>query len=334
VSLEKGVLFAVVLAALVLFVWERWRHDLVAVGARLLAFAAGLLVRRGTLRTACLHLAVVTAAVLGWAGGPDGGWRDVSGQPLPFQDHETIRNVMRSARVVSREEVGRGVAGTERLVLEHEGTRVRAAFRAVDRRTAVETYAGSWRRTREVRDAAIFELAAYELSELLGIGRVPPVVERTVDGVDGTVQLWVEGAVAEVELDEVRPPDVERWLQQKQVMRVFDSLIANPDRNRGNLLVDREWTIWLIDHTRAFRETARLLYVDQITGCERTLWERLQSLDERTLRQRLGPYLEAPELSTLVARHRRLVRHLRVLIRTRGEATVLFNLRPPAAAQS
>lgn len=290
-------------------------------------------------------MAWVTVAVVGWVEGQDGHaqpstapgdelWRDVSGQPLPFQDHETIRNVMRSARVVSREEVGRGIAGTERLVLEHDRIRFHAAFRDVDLRKGVETRSGSWRRKRELRDAAILEVAAYELSQLLGIGRVPPVVEREVDGVSGTVQVWVEGAVPEVEVDELRPPDVERWLQQKQVMRLFDSLIANTDRNQGNLLVDRSWTIWFIDHTRSFRETARLLYVDQVTGCERALWKRLQEVDEATLRQRLGPYLEAAEMSRLVTRHRTLLHHVRRLIRTRGEASVLFDLRPPGAKRS
>ena len=36
-------------------------------------------------------------------------------------------------------------------------------------------------------------------------------------------------------------------------MRVFDELIANTDRNLGNMLIDRQWKLWLIDHSRAFR---------------------------------------------------------------------------------
>lgn len=53
-------------------------------------------------------------------------WLDVSGEPLPFQDHHTIREVMASARVISREKVGRGVAGIEKLLLEHDGIRFHA----------------------------------------------------------------------------------------------------------------------------------------------------------------------------------------------------------------
>jgi len=45
---------------------------------------------------------------------------DVEGRPLPFQDHAAIREALLKATVVSREPIGRGVAGAERLVLEHE----------------------------------------------------------------------------------------------------------------------------------------------------------------------------------------------------------------------
>jgi hypothetical protein len=33
-------------------------------------------------------------------------------------------------------------------------------------------------------------------------------------------------------------------------MRAFDQLIYNTDRNLGNLLIDGDWRIWMIDHTR------------------------------------------------------------------------------------
>jgi hypothetical protein len=59
-------------------------------------------------------------------------WRDAGGEPLPFQDHETIMDVLRTARVIGREKVDRGVAGVERFLLEHEGLRFHAAFRSVD----------------------------------------------------------------------------------------------------------------------------------------------------------------------------------------------------------
>ena len=148
---------------------------------------------------------------------------------------------MRSARVVSREEIGRGVAGVERLLLEHENTRFHAAWRSIDRNVREESSGG--RRAKRYRDAAIFESAAYELSELLGLRRVPPTVQRRIGTQDGTVQIFIEGAQAEDQLsaqDKLHPPDVQRWLRQKQILYVFDNLISNSDRNQGNILIDAE----------------------------------------------------------------------------------------------
>jgi hypothetical protein len=257
-------------------------------------------------------------------------WCDASGEPLPFQDHATIQEMMRTATVISCEKVGRGVAGTEKCVLEHEGLRFHAAFRDVDDRRTARGYSAA-SRAKDYRDAATFENAAYELSELLGVCRVPPAVNRSIDEDDGTMQIWMEHTRPEDELiqaDELRPPDIDRWLQQKQIMYVFDSLIANSDRNQGNLLIDRHWNIWLIDHTRAFRQTSRLLYGDGLEQCERRLWQRLQEVDKATLRALLEPYLERRELAKLVVRHRQLVRHIKKLIKKRGEEAVLFDLRP------
>jgi hypothetical protein len=259
-------------------------------------------------------------------------WLDTSGEPLPFQDHPTIQEWMRSANVVSREKVGRGIAGVEKLLLEHEGLQIHAAFRHVDITVRKSAPQGIEQPRKKYRDAAIFEGAAYVLSELLGIGRVPPVVVRSVDGQRGTVQIWMEGIRPEVVLiqgDQLHPPDVARWRQQKQIMYVFDNLVANSDRNQGNLLIDRSWNIWLIDHTRAFKRSSTLIYRDKLTQCERQLWASLQRVDEDAIRSLLAPFLESQEISKLLTRRRILIRHIQSLVNKHGEEQVLFDLRPP-----
>ena len=225
------------------------------------------------------------------------------------------------------------MAGVEKCVLEYEGIRFHGAFRSVDVTARKSAPRGIEKPTKKYRDAAIFEMAAYELSELLGIGRVPPVVERTIDGHDGTLQIWMEGVRPEVVLikdDLLHPPDAVRWFQQKQIMYVFDNLIANSDRNQGNLLIDRSWNIWLIDHTRAFKRSSTLIYVDKLTRCERRLWTALRGVDDATLRRRLEPYLESQEITRLLTRRGTLIRHIESLIKKSGEEAVLFDLRPPA----
>jgi hypothetical protein len=259
-------------------------------------------------------------------------WLDVNDEPLPFQDDATIQDWMRSANVISREKVERGIADVEKLVLEHERMQIHAAFRHVDITVRKSAPQGIEQPRKKYRDAAIFESAAYAISELLGLGRVPPVVERSVDGQDGTVQIWMEGIRPEdilIEGDQLHPPDALRWMQQKQIMYVFDNLIANSDRNQGNLLIDRSWNIWFIDHTRAFKRSSTLIYRDKLTHCERHLWKALREVDEEMLREVVEPFLESQEISKLLTRQRLLIRHIQSLIKKNGEDEVLFDLRPP-----
>ncbi len=112
-------------------------------------------------------------------------------------------------------------------------------------------------------------------------------------------------------------------------MHVFDNLIANSDRNQGNLLVDADWTIWFIDHSRGFGRSSRLPYPEKVRACERGLWKSLRELDEETVRQRLTPYLEGKEISALLSRRKKLIKHIQKLIDKNGEDAVLFALRCP-----
>ena len=66
-----------------------------------------------------------------------------------------------------------------------------------------------------------------------------------------------------------------------QAVRVFDELIANAYRDISpplylnavwdNLLITRDWSIWLIDHTGAFGIRRQLRYPESLTRCDRTL---------------------------------------------------------------
>jgi hypothetical protein len=259
-------------------------------------------------------------------------WLDSAGKPLPFQTPRAILGYLRTAEVVGERPIGQGTTGAERILLDREGVRVRAAFRTVDR-----TYHGPFENlplsVRRVRDAALFECAAYELSEVLGLGRVPPTVWRRIGKTSGSVQIWLEGALTQDRFLERSPErsDVARWNLQKQRMYVFDALIANLDRNQGNILVDREGTLWFIDHTRAFARTDDLLQPEKVTRCSRDLWLALRDLDEASLRSRLAPFLKKVELDALFKRRRALVARLEKLIAEEGESSVLFDLDPPGS---
>jgi hypothetical protein len=254
-------------------------------------------------------------------------WRDVDGNPLPFQDTATILEALRTAEIVEQEQMSRGIAKNVKLLLEYEGVRFKAVLRMIDVTEKEKT--GSLRMVVKYRDSHIFEAAAFELSELLGLGRVPPTVQRGLAGHDGTVQIWMEGVAPEdVMLKEGRltPPDKVSWWRQKGLMWVFDALIANTDRNQGNLLIDEDWNLWFIDHTRAFRETSSLMEVDELDRCERKLWNALQQADEDEIRARLEPFLTSKEMTKLFLRRDKLIKHFQKKIRKKGEEKVIYDL--------
>jgi len=256
-------------------------------------------------------------------------YRDIEGNPLPFQDTPSILEALRTGRIVERELMSRGVASNIKLVLEHDETRFHAVLRMIDVTEKEET--GSLRIVANYRDSYVFEVAAFELNELLGIGRIPPTVVRRVDGAEGSVQIWMECMTPEdimLKQNRLKPPDRNRWWQQKGVMWVFDALIANTDRNQGNLLIDEDWNLWLIDHTRAFRETSVLFGVDELNLCERDLWTALQNADDDEINKLLEPYLSSEELKKLILRKKKLIKHIQKRIKKKGEAKVLYTLAP------
>ena len=107
----------------------------------------------------------------------------------------------------------------------------------------------------DFKDSYLFEIAAYELDKLLGLNMVPPTVERSFNGKKGSVQLWVENCMTEKDrkLKKMDPPDLAIWNTQIFQVRLFDNLLYNIDRNLGNLLIDDEWKVYMIDHSRSFK---------------------------------------------------------------------------------
>ena len=238
---------------------------------------------------------------------------------LPFETERQTLEFLDRADVVEIEKMSAGTNKKKRKVeLAGNGLRIRAIHRT--------TFDYREMATVGFVDSYLSELAAYELADLLGIGRVPAVVLRKVKGAGkGSLQLWIEGATTEADRlrDEIEPPDPERYRQQMDVLRVFDNLIANTDRNPGNILFDSDWRIWFIDHTRSFAGYTELREPDKVQRYERGLWQRLQSVTDGEIRRRVEPY--APRyVAELLERRRLLVDLIRQRIAEHGEESVLF----------
>ncbi len=265
------------------------------------------------------------------AGGSGGGrWTGPGEQPLPFETDAEVLTFLRTAKVVTQEEVTGGVNRPLKVRLRQDGVEANAIFRVVD--VSLKRVKLNGVPITDFHDSYVYECAAWEVSRLLGIDSVPPCTRRRFKLTDGSMQLWVEGAMTERERRETdtRPPAQLRWLRQKQTMRLFDALIYNFDRNRGNMLIDAGWKLWFIDHTRSFRKSAAVEKPEKIVWCERGVFERLQELDKKTLSRRLRSLLSGPQINLLLKRRDRLVNHLRSRIEQVGEGAVLYDTSRPS----
>jgi len=263
---------------------------------------------------------------------PSLSWLGPDGEQLSFRSNEEIEEFLRTAEIVSQKRVGEGINNPLKVLLEKDGIQMYAVFRDVHvERSQMPLSDGKI--SFFFRDDAGFECAAYELSKLLGLDTVPPAVERKIQGEKGTLQAWVENVTTEKALRKETdvPPSggIERWrwIMQRQNIYIFDNLIYNEDRNLGNILIEPDWKLWMIDHTRAFRRWKELMNPEQVQFAERSLWEKLQVLDENLVRERLEKFVNPAEMNGLIERTSLLVDHIQKLIDERGEKDVLFTLR-------
>lgn len=268
-----------------------------------------------------------------------GVWKGPDGSLLPFENYDELEQYLSTAIIVEAEEIGSGITKPKKVLLEKNGIRMNAIFRDID------SFRHRWESPKGMRldfhDYHAFECAAYRLSKILGMGHVPPVVPRTLRRQDvlnsdilnqfenktGSLQAWVEDAMSDRERREegLRPPDIKEWAYQFQMMTLFDNLIFNYDRNQTNILIGPEWKIWFIDATRSFPPDRDLLDTGGLTKCERTVWKRLQALDEESVRVSLGELLNNRQLEALLARREKLISYIQGLIDERGEKLVLFD---------
>jgi hypothetical protein len=166
------------------------------------------------------------------------------------------------------------------------------------------------------------EIAAYELDRLLGLDMVPVTIERRVGSDSAAVQLWVEDCRLLRAVDQSACPRPADWAKQVCRQRVFDDLIANVDRNAGNLLIDPEWNLILIDHSRAFASNS-MPFEKQALRIDRELFARLKALDRAALDRHVRPWvLSDGSIRDLLKRRDKIVARFERLARERGEALV------------
>ena len=168
------------------------------------------------------------------------------------------------------------------------------------------------------------EIAAYELDKLLGLDMVPPVVERRIDGQTGAIVMWVDGVKGWDQNVEVTPPQPQDWARQVVRMKMFDQLIANIDRNQGNLIYDGDYHLILIDHSRAFTSTTEMKRMAAPGRYDEAFWQRLDALTADDLRPALGRWIGRGEISAILKRRDKMRTQIEATVKQRGAAATFI----------
>jgi len=203
-----------------------------------------------------------------------------------------------------------------------------ALFKTIDDFEPLKHFGGG-EKELQFTDSFEYEIAAYELDKLLGLGIVPPAIRRRIGRHVGSLSLWIEGAMTEWERLKVRnvhPPDMVAWNDQMYTIRLFLQLIYDTDYNNvNNLLVTPDWKIYKIDASRAFRNHKELLRDASLERFSRKVLSSLRALTQEDLGENLGPWLTKAQLKALWVRRNLILELADRRVAEEGEEAVLFD---------
>ena len=221
---------------------------------------------------------------------------------------EQKEEFLKKAKVVRTRSASKGITNTQRATLTDGVVTHDASIQTIDE------YMTEFRGTRgtelNFRDSWRYNVAAYRLDRLLDLGMIPPSVERRYNSKVGSFTWWVDDVLMDEEeryKKKHAAPSPLEWNRQMWIVRMFDQLIHNVDRNLGNLLIDKNWTIWMIDHSRSFRLADKIKGPENLAKCDRQIFERLKALDLPTLQTAMKDYLTPGEMKALLARRTDIV---------------------------
>ena len=252
---------------------------------------------------------------------------DAPVNPPALTLHEMERFLLQ-ADIVATKSSKKGVTNAKRVTLFDGQVRHDAQLQDVD--IALPLFEVGPKYTEvDFKDTYRYNIAGYRLSRLLGLDNVPMSVERKVSGKRVAMTWWIDDVMLDEggrQKEQTVGPNPSRTASQLHILRVFDELIQNRDRNSGNLLWTTDWKMWMIDHTRAFRLGRDLLKPQQLERVERTLFDKLRELSASALAETMGAVLTQREIDALLARRDAIVKLFDARIAQRGEAAVFYTL--------
>jgi Phosphatidylinositol 3- and 4-kinase len=215
---------------------------------------------------------------------------------------------LRTATVLKIEAIPIGVTKPQRAYVEPGGLCESFAWKVLP----PGIHKGFW-------DSYKSEVAAYELDKVLGLGMVPVTVERRIKSDTGAAVLWLKGVRSWEEA--LRAPKAASWNRNVVRMKMWDNLVGNSDRNKGNILVDHAGNFFFIDHSRAFT-TEKKLY-QKLENIDMELWNRMLALDVDTVKAAIGKWVGKGEIKAVLQRRDKMKKEIDAILAARGDAAVL-----------
>ena len=246
----------------------------------------------------------------------------------PVLTDAQMEDFLLNAQMSNMRAINKGVTNTRRATLSDGQTTHDAHIQTVDISKALFK-PDKGPAEMNFKDFYGFNIAGYRLARLLGLDNVPVSVERRVQGTPAAVTWWLDGTL--MDEGERRKKQPTGGLSPKtaghiHVMRVFDELIANTDRNAGNLYWTTDGDMWMIDHTRAFRLDKKLRTPKLLERCERGLLEKMRALTAETVKGAVGDSLNKSEIEAMLARRDEIVKLFEGMIAQRGEGAILYTM--------
>jgi hypothetical protein len=251
--------------------------------------------------------------------------RFVTASDEPTLTKEQIKQFLLTAKVVKSEQAKKGITQTLRLTLSDGTVTHDTSFQKIDEhKPRMELASGT---ELGFVDSYKYNIAAYQLAELLGLDDMVPVyVERKWKGDSGSLSWWLPVKMDEKErvAQKIAVPDPDAWNNQMYKVRVLDQLVYDSDPNLTNVLITNDWKIWRIDFTRAFRLHKELKSTSDLAHCDRQLFVKLKALNQDELLEKTKHYLTKDEVKAVMARRDKIVEQFQKLISEKGENEVLY----------
>jgi hypothetical protein len=234
---------------------------------------------------------------------------------------------LKTAKITKTKSAKKGVTNTTRVTMTDGTITHDAHVQCIDE--SKHEFKSDRGTELNFKDSYKFNIAAYRLGRMLGIQNIPVTVERKVAGKTCAVDWWIDDVMmdeAERKQKKMDAPNPDNWNEQIYVMRVFDQLIYNVDRNLTNLLILKNWDMVMIDHSRTFRLYPKLENAKNLGRIDRTLLANLRALDKDQVEKNLMPYCTRSEADAVMARRDIIVQFYDEQVKEKGEGAVIYDL--------